>query len=111
MRKCLIKSDNLNNDYLLQLENDIIQQFKYKELLNQKKILEEEKNYEENNTKINNNNKENEEKSINNENPFKFINENNNNNSNNNKINIPEFNVKRYKMNYKYRSIINKYLL
>ena len=43
LRKCLIKSDNLNNDYLLQLENDIIQQFKYKELLNQKKILEEEK--------------------------------------------------------------------
>ena len=33
----------------------------------------------------------------------------NNNNSNNNKINIPEFNVKRYKMNYKYRSIINKW--
>ena len=98
LRKCLIKSDNINEDYLVQLEKDIIQQFKYKELLNQKKILEEEKNNEENNTKLNNNNKE--ENSINNSNnnnPFKFINENNNNNnSNNNKINH-----KRQKTQYK----------
>ena len=43
LRKCLIKSGNINEDYLVQLEKDIIQQFKYKELLNQKKILEEEK--------------------------------------------------------------------
>ena len=98
LRKCLIKSDNINEDYLVQLEKDIIQQFKYKELLNQKKILEEEKNNEENNTNLNNNNKE--ENSINNSNnnnPFKFINENNNNNnSNNNKINH-----KRQKTQYK----------
>ena len=43
------------------------------------------------------------------EDKFNDHNEKNNNNSNNNKINIPEFNVKRYKMNYKYRSIINKW--
>ena len=96
LRKCLIKSDNINEDYLVQLEKDIIQQFKYKELLNQKKILEEEKNNEENNTKLNNNKEENSINNSNNNNPFKFINENNNNNSNNNKINH-----KRQKTQYK----------
>ena len=88
LRKCINKTNNINKDYLIKLENDIIQQFKYKELLNQKKNLEEEKNGEKNkDDRIIINEKEDILKNDENNNPFKFINENNSNNSNNNKIN------------------------
>ena len=84
LRNCLKKTDNINKNYLNKLENDIIEQFKYKELLNIKKI-EEEKNNKDNNIK------EKENEYINNKyenNPFKFINENNvNNNNSSNKAN------------------------
>ena len=89
LRKCVNINSNINNDYLTKLENEILQQFKYKELLNQKKILEEEKNNEPSNQNLIAINKEKTENKINNDNnnPFKFINENNANNSNNNKVN------------------------
>ena len=88
LRKCININNNINKDYLIKLENEIIEQFKYKELLTQKKILEEEKNNEKSSQKIIAINKEKTENKIDNENnPFKFINENNINNSNNNKIN------------------------
>ena len=106
LRKCVNKTDNINLEYFIKLENDIRQQFKYKELLNQKKFLEEEKNNEENNINLSNNiNQEKEENQINNENnnPFKFINENNANTSNNNKINH-----KRQKTQYKLNFSENK---
>ena len=41
LRKCVNMTNNINKEYLIKLENDIKQQFKYKELLNQKKFLEE----------------------------------------------------------------------
>ena len=88
LRNCINKTNNLNKDYLIKLENDIMEQFKYKELLNTKKLIEEEKNNEENNIDIIAD-KEKGDKQLNNEinNPFKFINENSSNNSNNNKVN------------------------
>ena len=97
LRKCVNKSNNVNKDYLIKLENDIKEQFIYKELLTQKKILEEEKNNEENNEDIINiKEKIEKQKSNENINQVKYINENNANNTNNNKVNH-----KRQKTQYK----------
>ena len=99
LRKCLNNTSNINKDYLIKLENDIMQQFKYKELLNQKKILEEEKNNETNKDDIIIIKEENKIKINDDDNSFKFINENNANNSNNNKINHKRQKTQ-FKLNY-----------
>ena len=105
LRNCLKKTDYIDKNYLIKLENDIKNQFRYKELLNIKKIEEEKNNQnlkdKEKKDNIDNNNYD----EIN---PFKFINENNSNNSNSNSNNSTnKINHKRQKTQFKLNSIEN----